>query len=691
VTDGGMLDPAVLGRILVLQATLQAAPDETRLMEMVASGLSGLPGVGACTICVDGILRAADRWHECQPLTDHRPDEDPRRACGQLPEQGWHRLELRSARSAYGWLFLEVRDATLLERYLPFVSNTANLVALRLETARSAAELAALNRRLDEQVREQTLQLRESEALLAQSQEIAHVGSWAFDVVRNQLTWSDEVYRIFGLRPQEFGATYEAFLASIHPDDRGMVHTGYSDSMSQGLDSYEVEHRVVAHDTGAVRLVHEKCVHVRDEAGRVLRSVGMVQDVTERRRAEEERLLLERQVLHAQKMESLGVLAGGIAHDFNNLLMAILGNADLALHALPAGSPARANLEEIDGAAHRAADFAQQMLAYSGKGRFVIERIDAGGLVREMAHLLEVVIGKGVLLKFDFAANVPHFEGDATQIRQVIMNLITNASEAIGGRSGVIGLSTGAARWSRAELDAHGEPFRTYGDDLVPDAAYVGVEVTDTGCGMDPATLDRIFDPFFTTKFTGRGLGMSAVLGIVRGHRGALQVRSAVGKGTTFRVLFPAAPELEADSSQGKAGAPPAAEWRGTGTILLVDDEESVRTVSRRMLEHLGFSRVLTAADGRQALEAFRTHAPELSAVLLDLTMPHMDGEKAFAAIREVRRDVPVILCSGYSSQEAMQRFLTPGLAGFLQKPYSVAALRAALRDALDREDDEPQ
>jgi CheY-like chemotaxis protein len=377
------------------------------------------------------------------------------------------------------------------------------------------------------------------------------------------------------------------------------------------------------------------------------------------------------------------VLAGGIAHDFNNLLMAILGNADLALDIVPPASPVRDNLMEIKGAARRAAEFARQMLAYSGKGRFLIEPIDAGALVREMAHLLEVVIAKGVVLKYNFAANLPSFNGDATQVRQVIMNLITNASESIGDRSGVVALSTGGAYCERKELDAASAFFRTPADVPLPEGLYVFIEVADTGCGMDAETVERVFDPFFTTKFTGRGLGMSAVLGIVRGHRGAIRIRSEVGKGTSFRVMFPAAAG-KVESETGPAGTAPRAEdWRGTGTVLLVDDEESVRAVGRRMLERLGFT-VLAAADGREAVELTSRHGTEIVAVVLDLTMPHMDGEQTFAELRKTGSNVPVILCSGYTGHDALQRAHAIGLAGFIQKPYDVATLRAALRAALE-------
>ena len=274
-----------------------------------------------------------------------------------------------------------------------------------------------------------------------------------------------------------------------------------------------------------------------DERGDTrLRTV--ISDITERKQAEEQKQTLERRLQQAQKLETLGVLAGGIAHDFNNLLMVILGNTELALFRLSPMSPARDNLQEIEKASDRAAELVNQMLAYSGRGRFVVEPININELVQEMAHLLEISISKKVVLNYHFAENLPTFDGDVTQIRQIIMNLITNASEAIGDNSGFIALSTGAMDCDHAYLNDVNEVLQASLDEPLPEGIYTYLEVADTGCGMNAETVEKIFDPFFTTKFTGRGLGMSTVLGIMRGHKGALKIHSEIGKGTTFKVFF---------------------------------------------------------------------------------------------------------------------------------------------------------
>ena len=397
-------------------------------------------------------------------------------------------------------------------------------------------------------------------------------------------------------------------------------------------------------------------------------------DITERKQAEEERHKLEAQLQHTQKLESLGVLAGGIAHDFNNLLTGILGNASLALMKLPPASPVREYLGEIETASERAAELCSQMLAYSGKGRFVVEAINLNEIVKEMTHLLKISISKKAILDFNLPDNLPAIEVDITQIRQVIMNLVTNASEAIGDRSGTISISTGAMECDRDYLS------ETYMEEQFREGVYVYMEVSDSGFGMDKEIVDKIFDPFFSTKFTGRGLGLAAVLGIVRGHKGAMKVYSEVDKGTTFKVLFPAlerppAGAIEKESAQVET-------WHGSGTILLVDDEKAVRTVGKSMLETAGFA-VLMADDGREAVEVFRERRDEIVLTILDMTMPHMSGEEAFREIRRINNNARVILCSGYNEQEVTNRFAGKGLTGFVHKPYQYQALIEKVRKAL--------
>ncbi len=422
-----------------------------------------------------------------------------------------------------------------------------------------------------------------------------------------------------------------------------------------------------------------RAVPLQGPGGRAGGFIELVEDVTARKRAEEERRRLEARIQQAQKLESLAVLAGGIAHDFNNLLMGVLGNAELALTRLPPESPVRDLVKRIERAAVRAADLAGQMLAYSGRGQFLVEELDLNELVRETAFLLESSISRKVACRYNLAPALPPVEADPTQIRQVLMNLVTNASEAIGDREGAVTISTGVVWADRDYLTS------TYLDEDLPEGFYVYVEVSDTGCGMDPETQKRIFDPFFSTKFTGRGLGLAAVLGIVRGHRGAIKVYSEPGKGSTFKVLLPCANRPGAGRRQPPPSAVGGIEWSGSGTVLVVDDEEAVRSLARTALEERGL-RVLTAADGREAVDVFRRHAGEIDLVVLDMTMPGMGGEETFGELRRIRPDVRVILSSGYNEQEAVNRFAGKGLAGFLHKPYRPSELVERVRQLLEGE-----
>jgi len=402
---------------------------------------------------------------------------------------------------------------------------------------------------------------------------------------------------------------------------------------------------------------------------------GILRDLTRRKRAEEERRKLDEKVQQVQKMESLGVLAGGIAHDFNNLLVSILGNADLALMDLPRESPARECIQDIRTASQRAADLSRQILAYSGKGRFVVEPLDLNMLIEELTHLLEATLAKDALLRLHLADPLPLVEGDATQLRQVIMNLITNASDSVGKRSGVITITTGTMECDRPYLS---EAFL---DEDLPEGRYTWLEVSDTGEGMDAATRERIFDPFFTTKSTGRGLGLAAVLGIVRGHRGAIHVYSEPGDGTTFKLLFPVHQEC---AGLAPIAPEPVVDFRGSGAVLVVDDEDTVHAVTRRMLHRMGFEEILAARDGREALTLFDQRRDDICCILLDLTMPHMDGAATFRELRRLGAGIPVILVSGYNEQDVVNRFAGKGLAGFLQKPFEYSMLARKVQEAID-------
>jgi len=389
----------------------------------------------------------------------------------------------------------------------------------------------------------------------------------------------------------------------------------------------------------------------------------------ERRAAERERQLMEQQMQHVQKLESLGLLAGGIAHDFNNLLTAMLGHLNLAQSRLSPESPAHPSLGNLERIIHRTSELTRQMLAYSGKGRFLVQNRDLNQVIREMLHLLEVSISKKVALRLGLAGVPVPIQADAAQIQQVLMNLVTNAADAIGDQEGTIRITTAVTALDRAYLD---QVFQ--GQELRP-GTYAVMEVQDSGCGMSPEVLSRIFDPFFTTKPSGHGLGLSATLGILRGHHAGLRIYSEPGRGSTFKVLFPIADGVAAEEGPG---APAPVSLAGL-RVLVVDDEEILRESTAEALQSLGVEVVL-ARDGQEAVDRVTLMGSSLDLVFMDLTMPRMDGREAFQQIRRVCPGVPVVLTSGYNEQESIQDFIGRGLAGFLQKPYTLKALGETLQ-----------
>ncbi|MFA7061537.1 MAG: PAS domain S-box protein [Pedobacter sp.] len=416
-----------------------------------------------------------------------------------------------------------------------------------------------------------------------------------------------------------------------------------------------------------------------DSEGKLVGVLGIARDITDRKNSEEERLTLERQLLHAQKLESLGVLSGGIAHDFNNLLLAILGNLDLALMKLPEEAPARKNIERAISASRHAAKLTNMMLAYSGKGNFIIQELSLTELLEENASMLSATTSKSIKIVLQLDHALPLVMADAGQIQQVVMNLITNASEAIGDVSGLITLSTGVQWFDQVILDG------SRLEEKITAGRYVWMEVRDTGCGMNEDTLHKLFDPFFTTKFTGRGLGMSAVLGIIRAHKGAFLVESQPAVGTTIRVLLPIS-----DIPLVEQVATPVAATEAViaatcaDTILIVDDEEMIREVFVDLIKELGFG-VLLAADGKEALRIFREQADRICLVLLDQVMPDMDGVVVFRELRRIQPEIKVLLVSGYSEQEISGRYKKLGLEpdGFIQKPFTLSILADEVRRVL--------
>jgi PAS domain S-box-containing protein len=454
----------------------------------------------------------------------------------------------------------------------------------------------------------------------------------------------------------------------VHPEDRERFRSAITTAVKRRR-GFEVEYRIIDRG-GRIKWVFERGQGVYDEDGKLLSIEGLAIDITQRKDAEAEKLIVERRLLEGQKLESIGVLAGGIAHDFNNLLTGIIGNANLASIELPPTSRVQQNLKQIEIASQRAAELCQQMLAYAGKGRFMVHRVELGSLVENTVPLLRASISKRAQLKFELSPGLAPVMADPTQMRQIVMNLVLNASEALGETDGEIVITTKQMRPT---------PEFFAGAVLSPpdyDRDFVVFQVRDTGCGMKPETLEKIFDPFFTTKFAGRGLGLAAVLGIIRSHKGGIKVTSAPGQGSTFTLLFPASTGGQDAPVQRKNTAVP---WKQEGLALIIDDEDHVRSVTAGMLHSCGL-KTESARDGYEGLDLFRARPHDFDIVVLDMTMPRLSGEETLALLREVRPDVRVLFISGYNRREVVDALAGSGMLSFIQKPFTLEALRDQLK-----------
>jgi PAS domain S-box-containing protein len=478
----------------------------------------------------------------------------------------------------------------------------------------------------------------------------ANVGTWDWNIRTGEVRWSDSLERIHDQEQGAFKGTFEGFLDGVHPDDRQAVLNAIQRAIATG-EQYEIEYRSLRSD-GASMWFEARGHVFRDEAGDPVWMSGICMGTTERHQ-------LEDRLRQSQRLESLGVLAGGIAHDFNNLLTGILGNASLAQAKLRPDDPACPLLRNVVAASQRAAELTQQLLAYAGKGDVRREHLDLCELVRQLLPLVHPSIPGGVELLLDLKPSP--ISADVGQIHQLVMNLITNSAEAISG-TGTIFVSTGIEE-VRHRLDHRLEP-----------GMYAFLRVRDTGCGMDEATLGAIFDPFFTTKFSGRGLGLAVVHGIVQTHRGTITVKSTPGEGTSFTVLLPMGDLNRIEVQSPAASTTPS----GSGVVLVVDDESMILQLAQEALEAHGYT-VLQASDGQSALDAIAESGDQIRAVVLDLTMPGMTSEETLKHLRAMRPTMPVMIASGYGESEIVRRFEGTGIDGFLQKPYTAEQLARSI------------
>ncbi len=549
------------------------------------------------------------------------------------------------------------------------LSESLNLMSSQVQE--KAHDLETANRGLQQELAERR---KAEESLKASEEKFRTLVNNSFDVIF--VLNSGGIFQFvspswethFGYPEADvIGTNFQQF---VHPDDVLHCVTYLMQVMTIGAAATCPPYRI-KHADGSWRLFIANGTMHTDSSGNPL-YIGIGRDITDEKRLEEERLNLERQFLHAQKLESLGIMAGGIAHDFNNLLTVIIGNLELSSVHIDSASRAAPRIEQAMQASLRAADLTRHMLAYSGRGVFELQQLDLNQLVKENCDLFRTTVPKTITMETMISVSLPPILGDAGQLQQVIMNLITNAAEAIDGEPGSIVITTGIQECDKKLLQ------QSRLEQKPPPGQYVFIDVTDSGCGMDEETQRRIFEPFYTTKFTGRGLGMSSVMGIIKSHNGAILLISKPGSGSTFKVLLPIfTGENDAILSELSDAVPSKSHSDIEGAVLVVDDEERVREVCKGYLSSMGL-RTLCAADGREAVEIFSRHMHDISLVILDLTMPHMDGVGVMTLheLRLLQPDVKVIINSGHATQSAARNFITDKPDDFIQKPFQMQEIQ---------------
>ncbi|MCD6389268.1 MAG: PhnD/SsuA/transferrin family substrate-binding protein [Desulfobulbaceae bacterium] len=567
------------------------------------------------------------------------------------------------------WVEVNLKRAEIggQDRLLAVVRNINQRKAIEEQLEQYRHHLEKLVEDRTKALKKSNLKLRKKENSLAEAQRIAHLGSWDWQVAKDELWWSNEVYHIFGLDPDKSPPpTYKSFLASVHPDDRTRVEKEMNNALLRGMP-YSIQHRIIL-PGNMHRIVHVRGEVYLDSHGKPERMIGTVQNITETKQAEEEKKRLESQLMQAQKMEAIGTLAGGIAHDFNNSLTAIMGFSELA-RMLPAAQNdvLQDHLAHIHKAGKRARDLVAQILTFSRKNQITTHPVRLSSIVKEALKMLRATLPTTI----EFRQNIPAISGqimaDPTQIHHVLMNLCTNAAHAMHNGVGTLSISL-----TEQKLD-HEIPG------LLP-GPYLKLSISDTGDGIPRKIRDRIFEPFFTTKDKGigTGMGLSVVHGIVKSYGGDITFTSEEGIGTTFDLYFPALLAVEDPGKKPTSVLP-----RGRGErLLFVDDEQQILNIARKILDFLGY-KVVCLTSSEEALELFRVQPDNFDLVLTDQTMPKMTGTDLAKKMLQIRPDIPIILCTGYSDSLTEETVKKIGMKGLILKPFVVHNLAIEIKKVL--------
>ena len=678
-------DIKIIGQLSTAENMLHVFPSGKKIGDFSTQALKKVPGAARNAICLMGVSQPSGdlvkvpcedcRMSSCKAFSKDRP------VCRFDGGQNHKVYYLQTPGHFFGFLIIEIADVKIFSAYAPFISNFANAVSINMDNLWQKEQLQLKNTALEEHrhnleslVKKRTHQLEKKEHLLDITQKMAKIGGWEWDVEEQTMTWTAETYRIHGLDPEDHEkCSPENSLKCYDPADQPIIWKAFQQCVKDKIP-YDMQFPITTYQNRRV-WIRTMGLPVL-ENGRVTKVIGNIMDISDYKELEAERIALTKQLQHAQKAESLGRMAGAVAHHFNNQLNVVMGNLELALEDCPKDAAYRGNLGEAMQAAHRSAEISGLMLTYLGQGAGKTRKLDLSRLCLTHLSILRNTLPWGITLETDFMSVGPAVLVNDDQMQKVLFHLVTNAAEAIGNNTGRIRLSTRTIPLS--DIPA----IVTAPVDWQPNAdMYACLEVSDTGPGIAEQDMEKLFDPFFTTKFTGRGLGLPVILGLVKSWEGAFCVESKKGHGSCFQILLPVQENMVSYRRDSAAHDCFAAKG---ATVLLVDDQDAVRKIGEVMLHRLGFT-PMSAVNGSEAVAVFRKHQDRICCVITDLTMPDMDGWETLAALRKIQPDLPVILASGHDQTHAMNREHPEKFQTFLHKPYAMIQLKNALHKALQK------